>query len=988
MKRFGRHWKVLISIAICWFVSANIYAQSNENQSGESQLREEQSEDTQALSEETDEGEISINLPEKVTLEQLTDIIAHETDTLFIYQKQNLRGELFITMPSNFKVKKKDIFAIFEKLLTTQGLTLLRRDNSNIVEIIPGKEARFSKLPFHFDDEAKNGNSENLEALESTDFVMRLRQVKHADLNKIKAAIQPFFSSTGTLLHYDLLRILIMVDSKDNIERISEIIDTLDVDDPEDLRQVMTVYKMKNTKVADTHKMVSSIYANILHSGRQEPVKFIIENRQNALIFFTTKEATVEVKALLDLIDVPVDEDPLTELTIHTLNFVTPGSIAPLLVQIFTQKAVPVIKTQQKAPPPKKEPAKEAEKEAAPVNPSTASPPPVQIIPFDNLNALIIIADKGTTKDVIELAGQLDVDRGKFDVELYGPLKFASAKVLGPLLATIFSDQIVAGKGQGKTAAESRIKIIPETRLNSLILIGDRFTLQEIKKLIIRLDVGGGDADFYVHQLEFAKAQNVASLINSIFTKTVVTGKEKEAVQELLIVPDERLNQLIIFADKTRTSRILGLIEKLDLPAEEDVATSEFKLYRLQHAVAKDISGLLKEVTGYIVEVAKSDDTEDPAPVQVPQPAPKPEAGKDGSAPAAQGAAAPAQPVTGDDKKSQLNKETASRISISADESTNSLLIFGPTEIFETLDRIIQQLDIPRVQVYIEALIMETSLSKSLNFGVDWSFASPSDDNSALISTGFPGASPLTVEGALQKSGTSALGVVSGGTLEFEGKNFLSFGAFIRAIQNDSDINILAHPQLLMLNNEQASLNVSRVIPVATNSVVDANGRVTDQIEFRDVGVIASIKPQISGDNSIRLEIQQTSSDVTPTPVGNSNAVTTFKRELKTAVVTASDSIVVLGGLLNEQLSQSESKIPGLGDLPLIGWLFGNSSERVDKTNLMMFIRPTIIRNQQDLIRVTEKANARYQKANVQEKSFRDMLQNLQKNPPTERLKQ
>ncbi len=953
-------------MALCLFVSINVSAQSSED-------------------------EISINLPEKITLEQLTDIIANETNTLFVYQKQNLRGELSITMPSNLKVKKKDIFAIFEKLLTTQGMALVRHDNSNIVEIIPGKEARFTRLPFHFDEESENGNSEDLEEIDPTEFVMRLRQVKHADLNKIKEAIQPFFSKTGTILHYDLLRILIMVDSKANIERISEIIDTLDVDDPEDLRQIMTVYKMKNTKVSETHKMVSAIYKNILHSGRQEPVKFLIENRQNALIFFTTKAATAEVKALLDLIDVAVEEDQLTELTIHPLNFATPGSIAPLLLQIFTQKIVPVIKTQKKAPAKKKDDPKKPAAPSVTTSPVTNSSAqtPTQIIPFYNLNALIIIADKGTTKDILELASQLDIDRGKFDVELYGPLRFASAKVLGPLLATIFSDQIVAGKGKGKTADASRIKIIPELRLNSLILIGDRFTVQEIKKLIKKLDIGGGDADFYVHQLKFAKAQNVASLINSIFTKTVVTGREKEAAQELLIVPDKRLNQLIIFADDIRTTRILGLIKKLDLPAEEDVAISEFRLYRLQHAVAKDVSVLLKEVTGHIVEVAKSGETEEGTAVEeTPKQEVKKETGKEGETKEETGKEALAKAATGEDKKSQLNKQTARRISISADESTNSLLIFGPTEIFVTLDHIIQQLDIPRVQVYIEALIMETSLSKSLNLGVDWTFASPSGDKSALISAGFPGSAPVTVEGGLQKSSTSALGVISGGTLEFEGKKFLSFGAFVRAIENDSDINILAHPQLLMLNNQQASLNVSRVIPVATNSVVDANGRVTDKIEFRDVGVIASIKPQISGDNSIRLEIEQTSSDVTPTPVGNSNAVTTFKRELKTAVVTASDSIVVLGGLLNEQLSHTESKIPGLGDLPLIGWLFRNSTERVNKTNLMMFIRPTIIRNQQDLIRVTEKANARYQKSNVQEKSFRDMLDNFQKNPPTQRFEQ
>ena len=977
MKQFWQIWVVAFSVGIALLITEIGYPQSQN------------AELTENVEEENFlEEELSINLPERVTLEQLMEIISRETNTLFMYQEGSLRGELSITMPSNFTVKKKDLFVLFNKLLESQSLTLLHYPDSNIVELIEGREARFHKLPLLFDEPleaempmlesqemeddsqiriASQSNLGRLTAMTSSNFVIRVRQIKFADMNQIKDAIQPFLSQTGMMLTYDLLRIFIFVDSQANLERINGIIDILDVKDPQDLKQVMTVYKMKHTQVEETHSMVSSIYANILQSGRQEEVKFLVNTRQNSLIFFTTQAATKIILSLLDLIDVEVPEEEGRELTVHPLKYRTPGSIAPLLSKIFSQKVLPVIKIKEAEK--KGENVEDAQKAKSLI----ASTSPAQIIPFDNLNLLIIIADPTTTQDILKLVEQLDVPQGEFDL-LLQPLKFASAPLLGSLLANIFSDQIVAGKDQGETAARSRVKIIAEPRLNSLIIIADKFTMPRILELIEQLDVSGGDTEFTVHPLKYANAGTVAKLLNSIFSQKVVSGSEKEVEQEQLIVPDERLNLLIIFADQQRTERILNLVYKLDLPTKKEVARSQFKLYSLQHAVAKEVAILLKEVTGNIVEVAQSGESDDAA------------------------AKTPSQSDSGKEEqpsedelpagvaKTEKHQETVAQISITADETTNTLLIFGPTEIFATLDHIIEQLDIPRVQVYIEALIMETSLSKSLNFGVDWSATALTSDGETLVSTGFPDASPLTVEEALQNAGTSAIGVMSGGSLIFEGQTFLSFGAFVRAVQNDADINILAHPQLMMLNNEEATLNVSRVVPVATKTVVDANGRVTDQIEFRDVGVISTIRPQISGDQSIRLEISQISSDVAPTPVGSSNAVTTFKRELKTVVITVNDSIVVLGGLLNEHVSLSESQVPGLGDLPLIGWLFGSNVERVEKTNLMMFIRPTIIRGQDDLIRVTERANTQYMRSNTQQKSFREMLE--EKESPQEQFNQ
>ena len=180
-----------------------------------------------------------------------------------------------------------------------------------------------------------------------------------------------------------------------------------------------------------------------------------------------------------------------------------------------------------------------------------------------------------------------------------------------------------------------------------------------------------------------------------------------------------------------------------------------------------------------------------------------------------------------------------------------------------------------------------------------------------------------------------------------------------------------------MMNNEEAVLNVSSNIPIGTKTVTDANQLTTTQFEFKDVGTKITIKPQISGSDSIRLEIKQESSQVSTESVLTQQAITTYKRELQTSVVAGNDEIIVLGGLIDEKQNRSESKIPGFGDLPLIGWMFGSKTNTVTKTNLLLFIRPTIIRSQEDLIRVTTRARARYEalktEKNVTEKVLKDL---------------
>ena len=471
--------------------------------------------------------------------------------------------------------------------------------------------------------------------------------------------------------------------------------------------------------------------------------------------------------------------------------------------------------------------------------------------------------------------------------------------------------------------------------------------------LVNKLDVPqsiSGETQLRLVQLEYTSAKRMAPLLSKIFSDRIVAGKgEGQAApgSPIKIIEETRLNALIIIADRIEIERIIGLIKQLDIFQESGKIQSNFKLYQLEHAVAKDMAQLLKEVTGKITEVARKDDQ------------PKPGVGD------------VAQKTT-----------SGSEIQISSDEATNTLLIFAPADTFETLDKIIAELDVPRMQVYVEALVMEVTLSKSLNFGINWK-AAGSSSNNGVITGGFPAGGSFSSTGAATASGTSNLGYLSSNTISIGGTEYYSFGAFINASKGDTDVNILGNPQILMMNNKEAVLNVSSNIPIGTKTVTDANQLTTTQYEFKDVGTKITIKPQISGSDSIRLEIKQESSQVSTESVLTQQAITTYKRELQTSVVAGNGEIVVLGGLIDEKQNRSENKIPGFGDLPLIGWMFGTKNSTVTKTNLLLFIRPTIIRSQEDLIRVTTRARSRYEELKTEKNVTEKVLKDLNLPPPS-----
>ncbi|MBI4081789.1 MAG: type II secretion system secretin GspD [Candidatus Lambdaproteobacteria bacterium] len=516
-------------------------------------------------------------------------------------------------------------------------------------------------------------------------------------------------------------------------------------------------------------------------------------------------------------------------------------------------------------------------------------------------------------------------DRNVFVTQII-PLKFADANQVRGALQTIIS----------KTAV---LAVYPPA--NVLLLTDAEENVTRVLSIIKELDIAPSDIEFAVIRLKYASARKLAPTITGLLSQAgrvrPPRGQPQPGAQvEARVVADDRLNALILVADPPTMTNIKQLIESLDVSA----ATEDrgLKVYRLEHADAEDMAKIL-------TEVKKAAETRPPTAPGAPPAPPRPE----GPAPVSQ---------------------------VTADKPTNSLIAIGNAEFIDMMDEMIAKLDIRRPQVFVEALIMEASLDKSLQLGVTWQSVGPA--GGGVVGGGFPTAAPQTLANVITgASAGSVLGIV-GNEIEFQGQKFTSFSAFIQATRQDQDLNILANPQLLTLNNEAAEINVSQVIPVSSKIVTNVNNQTTTEFEFKDVGIILKLTPQITGQDKVRLIIDQESSSVAarqaPTSGTSQQAITTLKRRIKSKVLVDDNTTVAIGGLIQNQEVETETKVPCLGDIPVLGWFFKSRAEELRRTNLIVFIRPRIIHTVDTIEDVTQRARARYEEARRQPKGTEAMI--------------
>ena len=514
------------------------------------------------------------------------------------------------------------------------------------------------------------------------------------------------------------------------------------------------------------------------------------------------------------------------------------------------------------------------------------------------------------------------------------PLKFADVNQIRGLLSPLVSKE------------SSLLSYAPT---NTLILTETSSNIARLKKIIAVLDVRAPTRIFRVAPLEHADAGELASSLQTALqglaeTNTAAEGEQppdqaerrrrrrrqrsgqtpQSASDGPTIIADTRTNSLVLIATPANMEVAQDIITKLDIPTP--AGRGQIHVYYLSHADAEELAQVL---TAQAPEIARIQEAQTEAQSQQPR-----------------------GPATG---------KTPTDITITADKPTNSLVITADPETYAIIEDIIKKLDIRRSQVLVEGLIAEVTLDTARDLGVEWRVIDQPDGTqvfaSAVGTTGAEGTGVLANPAALLSTPGFLVGALRNTIrLEVGGteQELLNIPVLLRAFQGNTNVEVLATPNLLTTDNEEAEIIVGEQRPFLTsvNRIPDAGIiNVSNTFDFRDTGITLRITPQISKGNTVRTELfLEITRFVSEAEVG---AVTTTKRSTKTTVIVDDGQTIVLGGLIQDTSNDAETGVPFLSSLPLLGGLFRQTAVTSNKTNLLIFLTPHIISTRDDVDRVT-----------------------------------
>ena len=452
----------------------------------------------------------------------------------------------------------------------------------------------------------------------------------------------------------------------------------------------------------------------------------------------------------------------------------------------------------------------------------------------------------------------------------------------------------------------------PHEPSNSLVLTDTAANIQRVLKIIRRIDVPDERSSTHVIPLNFASATDLSSTLTQLVTARA--GASGDAAASVNIQPLESINSLIVTASDEEYGKIQALINELDI--ERDIQSDVNVIY-LKHAQATDLVTILNDVTRSGAQGASSD------------------------------------------------------FNVQADEATNSLIVKASGSQLKSVQGVVDLLDLRRAQVFVETVIAEVSLDQQANLGVDWSAGGPrtvtvSDDGPTTIGNLVDSDFPNTVLGS------------AGVSFNADGTTFslMDFGRFdlnviVTALRSDVNSNILSTPTILTLDNEEAEIVVGQEVPFVTgrlnnglnsNTQFDGQGNAIStnvgsnfvNIERRDVGITLRITPQISDGDTIQLDVFQEISSVSTSAVAGQADLITNRNSIEAVVQVDDGQVVALGGLIQDDVNDTESRVPFLGRLPIIGNLFKRTVKSAVKRNLMIFLKPRIIRSASELAKYSQ----------------------------------
>lgn len=483
-------------------------------------------------------------------------------------------------------------------------------------------------------------------------------------------------------------------------------------------------------------------------------------------------------------------------------------------------------------------------------------------------------------------------------------------------------------------------QIITFEPTNTLLITDAAINIRRMIKIVTELDLPSGRDSIHVIDIYYASAEDVADKLQQIFgarsgNQATPRGGSPRArgrgtpepvstdtslVTITNIIADERTNQLIIVAPRDAMPRIVDMINRLDVPIPGD---GQVHVYYLENANSEELAQTLTGLAGRGAGGATR---------------------AKGAKGAAGAAGAQADLFEGE-------------VRITADKATNSLVIVASAKDFNSLKRVIRQLDIRRRQVFVEAVIMEVTLKKdsatgvAMNAGYTFDIGGekvPIFAGTTLGSMSSVVLDPTTLSGmAVGLRGPELEGTAG---MLGQGISLPAFGVLLQMLQTDSDANVLSTPHILTMDNEEAEIIVGSNVPFITGQARDANNRPVLSIQRQDVALTMKIKPQINESDFVRLQIQQEITELVS--ISETLGPTTTKRAAKSTVVVKDNQTIVIGGLIRDRQTADAEKVPFLGDIPILGRLFRRDKNLKEKTNLLIFLTPHIVKDDDDFRRI------------------------------------
>ncbi|MYN26904.1 type II secretion system secretin GspD [Duganella levis] len=487
---------------------------------------------------------------------------------------------------------------------------------------------------------------------------------------------------------------------------------------------------------------------------------------------------------------------------------------------------------------------------------------------------------------------------------------------------------------------------------NSVVVTDYADNVKRLAKIVAALDAPAV-TDLDVIPVRYAIATDLAVMMNKLLDGSSGGGASGGDSGKVSVLADPRTNSLILRApSQARANLAKSLIAKLDQPTQE---LGNVHVVYLKNAEATKLAQTLRSVVSG--DTAQTNNSGSGTNSQNSSGSNSfnnnSSSSSSSTSGSGTGSSGPSNPLlTGNNNQQQQGGSGGSAGYIQADATTNTLIITAPESVYRNLRAVIDQLDVRRAQVYIESLIVEVTSDKAAEFGVQWAGASGNSDSGTRV-------------GVLQSFTTG--GTTNNLTSIYAGKgtvlpsNGFSFGLFNKtglgflahALESDANANILSTPNMITLDNELATIRVGQNVPILTGQFTTTSGTNSNPfqtIDRKDVGLTLKVRPQISEGGTIKLAIYHETSSVDKSTLTAASGITLNNRVIENNVIADDGQIIVLGGLISDTVGDGNDKVPGLGSLPIIGNLFKYQSRSRTKTNLMVFLRPVVIRSKEQSI--------------------------------------